>query len=139
MKKLILIGLMTLALAAPIEAKVLAEQIDGGLYFVSYQANRMVQGGVLFDTQKKNTKKLLTRAHKVCLEEGYSFIHFVAPKEIVQDDTLKAYWDMYAGGEANSQEITSYDGTSSGRANIIKRLVKFSNEDEEGFEKCRSK
>ena len=127
--------LLAVLFVSPTLAKVNFEQIDEGLYFVSYQANRMVQGGFLFDTKDKNTKKLLERVHKVCVEEGYSYLHVITPKEIVHDEALKAYWDMYADGEMVSQEVVTWEN-STGRANIVKRLVLFTEEPGEDSRPC---
>lgn len=135
MKKL-LIAITLIALASPqfASAGTNVERIDGDLYFATYQMNRMVQGGILFDTQSKNIKKMAKRLSKICGEDGFSHFHILTPVEIVKDETLKAYFDMYAGGEMNEQNIVGRDGSQ--RANVIKRLVYFSPDARPGYEDC---
>lgn len=110
-----------------------------GLYYGSFQANRMVQGGAWTDNVKKNSRKLWYAAHKKCLQEGFTYVHMVTPLELAKDEELKAVWEVMAGGEANSSESASYDGTTTGRTNKVRRLFQFSAEESDDFERCISK
>jgi len=132
-------GVCVLLSSSSALAKAQFTKVDEGLYYGFFQANRLVQGGAFTDNVTKNSRKLWYAAHRQCLDAGFEYIHMVTPMELAKDEELKAVWEVMAGGEANSSEMATYSGTASGRANKVKRLLKFSAESAEGYERCTAK
>ncbi len=126
-------------LAVPVLAAFLAEKIDEGIYFVSYERGKLTSGGML-DTAKKARKKITKRSHKFCLEEGYKYLKFPTLGEIVKDEELRAVWQIAAGDEELDSSETSgnvWQGTV--RTHKARRLLLLSKEPQEGYEKCLAK
>lgn len=141
MNKLIVLVLAALFLASPSLAGVAVSHIDGELYFVEYQMGRgwqMAAPGVagLMDSKKKADKKIGVKLHKVCLEKGFSYLYEATPADIMRDKTLKAYFEMFAGGKLHEQREF---GEHNMRANISKRFVYFTTEQRDGYSACVKK
>lgn len=138
MKQILIAALTALFLAPASHAGVAVSQVDGELYFVEYQMGRMLQmaaPGVagLMDSKKKADKKIGVKLHKVCLEEGFSYLYEATPADIMRDETLSGYFQMYAGGKLSEQREF---GEHNMRANISKRFVYFTNEQRDGYRAC---
>lgn len=138
MKNLLAAVALAILASQSVFAGVAVEQVDGDLYFLQYQMGRgwqMAAPGVagLMDSKKKADKKIGKHLHRVCVEEGYGFFYEVKPADIMRDDTLKSYFEMYAGGKFHEQREF---GEHNMRANIAKRFVYFSTDAQDGYERC---
>lgn len=134
----VIVLLVALFTAQNATAGTTVEHIDGDLYFATYQLNRMMAGsGVsLMYTKKKGNKKIDNQLHKICLKEGFGYLHEVTTAEIAADDLLTRYFEMFAGGEMSTQ---ARSGKNNLRHNVTKRFVRFSSEQQADFERCEKK
>lgn len=128
--------LVTLCGAIPAVAGFLAEPVDEGIYFVSYQRGQVLRGNVLFDREKKVQKRLVRKSHLFCLDEGYIYLKFPTLGEIAKDEYLRAIWELGAGD--SSQNTSQVEGTefSLNHVHKTRRLLMLSETPDEGFEIC---
>jgi len=133
----VLVVLALLATAA--SAAYLAEKVDEGVYFVSYERGKITRGGIL-DTSNKARKKLVNRSHQFCLDEGYNYLKFPTVGEISRDENLRMIWRIAVGDESKDTSSLSgniWAGTTS--THKSRDLLLLSPEEQEGFEKCVKK
>lgn len=125
--------------AAPAHAGFLAEKIDEGIYFVSYQRGQLLRGEVLFDTEKRVIKRIEKKSHKFCLDEGYGYLKFPTLAEIAKDETLRTVWQIAAGDE--SQNTSEVEGDLYGLKYTHKsrRILLLSRIPEEDFAACQTR
>ncbi|MGB5162651.1 MAG: hypothetical protein WBP10_05860 [Thermoanaerobaculia bacterium] len=123
-------------LATIADAAFLSEEVDEGIYFVSYERGKMTRGGVL-DTSKKARRKLENRSHEFCLEEGFKYLKFPTIGEISRDENLRMIWSIAAGDDSKDSSSMSGDlwsGTTS--THKSRDLLLLAHEEQDGFEKC---
>ena len=111
MKPLIIVTIILAFLigGAPAAAGFLAEQVDDGVFFVSYQRGQLLRGNVIWDREKKVQKRLVRKAHVFCLDEGYGYLKFPTLGEIARDDYLRTIWELSAGDA--SQNTSQVEAT----------------------------
>ena len=121
---------------APAMAGFLAEQVDDGVFFVSYQRGQLLRGNVIFDREKKVQKRLVRKAHVFCLEESYGYLKFPTLGEIARDDYLRTVWELGAGDA--SQNTSQVEATEFALNHVHKsrKLLLLSRTPLEGFEAC---
>lgn len=131
------IVVVMLATSVPASAGFLADPIDEGIYFVSYQRGQMLRGNVLFDREKKVRQRLERKSHEFCLAEGYRYLRFPTLGEIAQDDYLRAVWSVAAGDA--SQNTSQVEGTEYALNHVHKTraLLLLSVDPREGYELCQ--
>lgn len=131
------IVLALLVTAVPTSAGFLADPIDEGIYFVSYQRGQMLRGNVLFDREKKVRQRLERQSHEFCLAQGYRYLRFPTLGEIAEDDYLRAVWSVAAGDD--SQNTSQVEGTQYALNHVHKSraLLLLSVDPREGYEPCR--
>lgn len=136
MRRSIPLWIVALLVSIPAWAGFRTQELGEGFYFVEYERGRMLSGGVL-DTGKKVQKKLHVHSHEFCLEEGYTHIRFMSPLDIAGDEKLLAMWKMLAGELGSTLESDDRGGWM--RHHETRALVKFSHDEQDGFDKCESK
>lgn len=131
------IVLALLFTALPVSAGFLADPIDEGIYFVSYQRGQMLRGSVVFDREKKVLQRLERKSHEFCLAEGYRYLKSPTLGEIARDEYLRAVWSVGAGDA--SQNTSQVEGTGHWLNHVHKSraLLLLSVEPQEGYELCR--
>jgi hypothetical protein len=121
---------------APAYAGFMAQEVDEGIYFVSYERGRWTSSTVL-DTARKARRKIDKASHRFCLEEGYSYLRFPTLGQISRDESLKSVWEIAVGDEAaDSFEVSGGDHGLVSKAHKVHRLLLLSTEEMEGFEAC---
>jgi len=132
------IVLALLLTSVPVSAGFLADPIDEGIYFVSYQRGQMLRGSVLFDREKKVRQRLERKSHEFCLSEGYRYLKFPTLGEVAQDEYLRAVWSVGAGDA--SQNTSQVEGTGHWLNHVHKSraLLLLSVDPQEGFEPCQA-
>lgn len=125
-----------LLVAGPASAGFLAEKVDEGVYFVSYQRGQFLRGNILFDREKKVLKRLVRKSHVFCLEEGYSYLKFPTLGEIAQDDYLRAVWSLGAGDSAQNTSQVEGGDLSLNHVHKSRKLLLLSAGPAAGFEFC---
>ena len=93
-------GLLLLAL--PASAGFLAEKVDEGVYFVSYQRAQILRGSLIWDTEKKVQRRLERKVNEFCVAQGYTGYRIPTLGEIARDDALRAIWQLAVGDEARN-------------------------------------
>jgi len=138
MKRLIIATIILAFLigGVPASAGFLAEQVDDGIFFVSYQRGQVLRGNVIWDREKAVKKRLLRKSHVFCLDEGYSHLKFPTLGEIARDDYLRTVWELGAGDA--SQNTSQVEGTefSLNHVHKTRKLLLLSSRSEDGFETC---
>lgn len=128
--------LVTLTGAVPAAAGFLAEPVDEGIYFVSYQRGQMLRGSILFDREKKVQKRLVRKSHVFCLAEGYSYLKFPTLGEIAKDDYLRTIWELGAGDDSQNTSQVEATEFSLNHVHKTRKLLLLSSTPGEGFESC---
>lgn len=126
-----------LVAGVPASAGFLAEPVDDGVFFVSYQRGQLLRGNVIWDREKKVQKRLVKKSHDFCLEEGYTHLKFPTLGEIAKDDYLRTIWELGAGDD--SQNTSQVEGTQYTLNHVHKtrRLLLLSSAADVGFETCQ--
>ena len=127
-----------LLFAAPAYAGFLAEKIDDGIYFVSYQRGQVLRGELLFDTEKRVVKRIEKKSHRFCLDEGYGYLKFPTLAEIAKDETLRAVWQIAAGDESQNTSDTEGDLFGLSHTHKSRRILLLSRVPEEEFAACQT-
>ena len=138
MKRLIIatIILAFLISGIPAFAGFLAEQVDEGVFFVSYQRGQLLRGNVLWDREKKVQKRLVRKANVFCLDEGYTFLKFPTLGEIARDDYLRMVWELGAGDASQNTSQVEASEYSLNHVHKTRKLLLLSELPDEGFETC---
>ena len=120
----------------PAAAGFLAEPVDEGIYFVSYQRGQLLRGNILFDREKKVQKRLVKKSHHFCLEEGYTHLKFPNLGEIARDEHLRAVWELGAGDSGQNTSQVEATELSLNHVHKTRKLLLLSNELDAGFQAC---
>lgn len=128
--------LALLAGGAPAFAGFLAEQVDEGVFFVSYQRGQLLRGNVIWDREKKVQKRMVRKSHVFCLNEGYGYLKFPTLGEIARDDYLRTIWELGAGDA--SQNTSQVEATEFSLSHVHKtrRLLLLSHTPEDEYVVC---
>lgn len=128
--------LVLVCLVAPAYAGFMAEKIEDDVYFVSYERGRWTSGSVL-DTARKAQRKLEKASHRLCLEQGFTFMRILTMAEIAEDEKLRSAWELWVGDEpADSFQISGGDESLVSKAHKSRRVLVLSREGMEGFRAC---
>lgn len=139
MKHMIIATILTGCLigGVPAYAGFLAEQVDDGVFFVSYQRGQILRGNVIFDREKKVRKRLVRKSHVFCLQEGYDFLKFPTLGEIARDDYLRTVWELGAGDASQNTSQVEATEFSLNHVHKTRQLLLLSETPGEGFEICQ--
>lgn len=130
--------MLTLVGVAPALAGFLAEPVDDGVYYVSYQRGQMLRGSILFDREKKVQKRLVKKSHEFCLTEGYAYLRFLTLGEIAKDDYLRTVWELGAGDSSQNTSQVEATEFSLNHVHKTRKLLLLSQTPEPGFQACMS-
>jgi len=128
--------LFLVCLVAPALAGFNAEKLEDDVYFVSYERGRWTSGSVL-DTAKKAQRKLEKASHRLCLEQGFTFMRILTTAEIAENDKLRIAWELWVGDEpADSFQVSGGDDSLVSKTHKSRRVLVLSREMTEGFRAC---
>ena len=134
--KRVAVTVMILCLVSPAWAGLTTDEIDEGVYLVSYERGRWTSATIL-DTAQKARRKVEKLSHRFCLEEGYAYLRFPTLGEISRDENLRAVWEFAAGDEpADDFEISGGDRGIVSKAHKVRRILILSELEEAGFDRC---
>lgn len=121
---------------APAFAGFLAEQVDEGVFFVSYQRGQLLRGNVIWDREKKVQKRLVRKSHVFCLNEGYGYLKFPTLGEIARDDYLRTVWELGAGDASQNTSQVESTEFSLNHVHKTRKLLLLSASPDDGFRAC---
>ena len=138
MKRLIIVTvILTFFMSGiPATAGFLAEPVDDGVFFVSYQRGQLLRGNVIWDREKKVQKRLVRKAHLFCLDQGYGYLKFPTLGEIAKDDYLRTIWELGAGDASQNTSQVEATRFSLNHVHKTRKLLLLEETASEGFELC---
>jgi len=138
MKRTIIVTIILALLigGVPASAGFLAEQVDDGVFFVSYQRGQLLRGNVIWDREKKVQKRLVRKAHVFCLDEGYGYLKFPTLGEIAKDDYLRTIWELGAGDASQNTSQVASTEFSLNHVHKTRKLMLLSEAPDDGFMAC---
>jgi len=138
MKRLIIVTIILAFFVGgiPATAGFLAEQVDYGVFFVSYQRGQLLRGNVIWDREKKVQKRLVRKAHVFCLDQGYGYLKFPTLGEIATDDYLRTIWELGAGDASQNTSQVEATQFSLNHVHKTRKLLLLAEAPGGGFEIC---
>lgn len=138
MKRLIIVTIILAFFMGgiPAIAGFLAEQVDDGVFFVSYQRGQLLRGNVIWDREKKVQKRLIRKSHVFCLDQGYGYLKFPTLGEIAKDDYLRTIWELGAGDASQNTSQVEATQFSLNHVHKTRKLLLLAEAPGEGFENC---
>jgi len=138
MKRLIIVTIILAFFMGgiPATAGFLAEQVDDGVFFVSYQRGQLLRGNVIWDREKKVQKRLIRKSHVFCLDQGYGYLKFPTLGEIAKDDYLRTIWELGAGDASQNTSQVEATQFSLNHVHKTRKLLLLAEAPSEGFDLC---